>query len=131
MPLCVWLSKALSLCDINFAFYCRSTALKVAFKGTEPGSAVALRGASCTCLIAHRRWGPTYDHVNYVQHSATSQAMGAGSVTFNAGSGTIPIVVKEGNLASGIVGKVGNSIEIVPQRPGVETADYISLLPVS
>ncbi|WP_461785052.1 Ig-like domain-containing protein [Prosthecobacter sp.] len=101
----------------------------------ETGSAVkvqlkkAPKGSSRSYLILHQRQTYVFSWTNFIQYGEL-ETVGAGSVTFSGAGGGLNVDLAPGTLADGIAKKVGDTLEITPQRPGKETADTITLLPV-
>lgn len=102
----------------------------------EAGSAIkvllkkAPNGSRRSYLILHQRRTMEFSWTNWFQFGE-SETVGTGSVTFsNTEDGGLKVDLDAGTLSQGVAKKVGNALEIIPQRPEEETADTITLLPV-
>jgi len=98
------------------------TAIKVLLKA-------APNGGRRSYLILHRRQTMVFSWTNWFKFGEL-ETVGAGSVTFSGAGGSLNIDLAPGTLAQGIAKKVGNALEITPQRPEEDTFDTISLLPI-
>jgi len=102
----------------------------------EAGSAIkvllknAPEGSRRSYLILHQRQTMVFSWTNWFQFGGLA-TVGAGSVIFSkTEDGGLKVDLDQGTLAQGIAKKVGNALEITPLRPGEETSDSISLLPI-